>query len=258
MDRRVGPYALLTDVDELALLLQLDRVARGLEDVYRRRYGVTPIGEPVEAIALFRQKATYEAYLERTGGLRAETGHVAGGVVALYREGRLPEDVRATLVHELVHLLDRRALGPALPPWIDEGLADDLGQSRVDADGNVVPGSLSESTLHAGIFYEVHGGQAAQRLLRHALASGEYVPIDRLLALDDVQFHALAPRALAYSEASFLVRFLLAGEHAPRFRAFLAALAAGGDPTAPALETALGVPLSTIDEQMRAWLQPSS
>src|SRR6185436_7649016 len=100
--------------------------AGAVDAAYRARYGLDLAGAPAETVVLFRRRRSYDEYLQRTGGpLAAETGHFAGGVVALYREGRLLEDVRATLVHELVHALGRRGLGPALPPWLDEGMADD-------------------------------------------------------------------------------------------------------------------------------------
>jgi hypothetical protein len=254
-EAHVGPYALLTDLDEPALLAQLDRVARGLETVYAARYGVTPVGSPDEAVVLFARRASYDEYLTRSGGPRAETGHVAGGVVAFYREGRLTEEVRSTLVHEITHLLDRRALGPALPPWLDEGIADDLGESRVGDEGGIVPGTLGSSTLRAGPFYEMHGGEAALALLREAIGNGALPPLERLVAMDEGEFHSYEPRALVYSESSFLVRFLLQGERAPRFRAFLRSVARGGDPTGRALADALGVPLATLDAPLRDWVR---
>ncbi len=252
--RHLGPYPLLTDVEEPALLLLLDRAAGGVEDAYRARYGLQPVGVPAETVVFFRSRASYADYLERTGGPRAVTGHASRGVVAFYREGRLIEDLRGTLVHEIVHLVARRAIGPALPPWLDEGMADDLGESRVGDDGRLLPGTLSATTLRAGEFFETHGGQASLLSLRHRLAGGGLLPLERLTALDGEAFHAVSPPALAYAEASFFVRYLLSGELATRFRGFLGAVAAGTPPIPEALQAALGVPWPTLDTGFAAWI----
>jgi len=251
---QVGPYPLYTDVEDASLLLLLDRAAAGLDMAYRERYGLAPLGEPAEAVVLFRERAAYQAFLARAGGPSGESGHVAEGVVALYREGRRLGDVRASLVHELVHLLARRALGPALPPWLDEGMADDLAESQVGEGGRLLPGTLSDDTTRAGEVFQRHGGAAARDLVQSALGAGRLVPVGALVTLDADAFQALSPRALGYAESSFLVRFLLGSDLAPRFRAFLAAVAAGTPPTAEALAASLGLSLDELDARFRAWV----
>jgi hypothetical protein len=252
--RRLGPYMLLTDVDEAVVLLLLDRAAGGVEEAYRARYGLDLVGAPAETVVLFRHRASYDAYLARTGGPPAATGHYAGGVVALHRHGRLLEDVRRTLVHELVHALNRRGLGPALPPWLDEGMADDLADSRVGEGARTLPGTLSGTTVRAAGFFELHGGEAALELLRRQLAEGGLVPLERLLALDGVELRGLRPAGYGYAEASFFVRFLLDGELAPRFRAFLRQVAEGEPPTPAALAASLGRTFAELDAALAAWV----
>jgi hypothetical protein len=253
--RKLGPYALLTDVDEPALLLLLDRAAGAVEGAYRARYGLALAGAPAETVVLFRRRHSYEQYLARTGGPAAETGHFAGGVVALYREGRLLEDVRTTLVHELVHALGRRGLGPALPPWLDEGMADDLAESRIGASTGVEAGTVSGTTLRSGSFFEVHGGEASRELLRRELARRDLVPLARLVAMEDAEFHALRPAGLGYAEASFFVRYLLAGELAAPFRRFLRDVASGVPPAPQALAAALGRSWEELDAGLSEWIQ---
>ena len=46
-------------------------------------------------------------------------------------------DVAATLIHELVHALNTRSIGPALPPWLDEGLAEDLSYAALGPGGEI-------------------------------------------------------------------------------------------------------------------------
>lgn len=252
--RKLGPYALLTDVEEPALLLLLDRAASGVEDAYRARYGLELVGNPAETVVLFRRRASYDAYLARTGGPAAETGHYAGGVVAFHRQGRLLEEVRGTLIHELVHALNRRGLGPALPPWLDEGMADDLAESRVGEGARTLPGTLSGTALRAGGFFELHGGEASRELLRRQLAAGGLVPLERLLSLDEAELRSLRPSGYGYAEASFFVRYLLEGDLAPRFRAFLRQVAAGVPPNPEALSAALGRSFPELDASLAAWI----
>ena len=150
--RSVGPYPLYTDFDDDALLEFLDRAASGVETSYSQRYGLTPIGEPREAVVLFAREEDYRAFSareERIVGITA-TGHATAGLVALYAEGRPWWEVASTLVHEITHLVNRRALGPALPPWLDEGIAGDLGSSRFADDGSLVLGSLGGTSPAPG------------------------------------------------------------------------------------------------------------
>ena len=203
---------------------------------------------------LFRRRASYEQYLARTGGPASETGHFAGGIVALYREGRLIEDVRTTLVHELVHALARRGLGPALPPWLDEGMADEPAESRIGAGAE---SSRAPSRHHAAVrrLFEMHGGEASRELLRRQLGRRGLLPLSRLVALDDAEFRAVLPAGMAYAEASFFIRFLLAGELAAPFRRFLQGVASGVPPTPEALVAALDRSWEELDAGLAAWIQ---
>jgi len=253
--RKLGPYPLLTDVDEPALLLLLDRAAGAVDAAYRARYGLELAGAPAETVVLFRRRASYDEFLRRTAGPAAETGHFSRGVVALYREGRLLDDVRTTLLHELVHALGRRGLGPALPPWLDEGMADDLAESRIGGAAGVAPGTVSGTTLRFGSFFEMHGGEASRELLRRQRERGGLLPLARLIAMDDAEFHAVRPAGLAYAEASFFIRFLLAGELQAPFRRYLRDVASGVPPTAETLQAALGCPWEELDAGLAAWIQ---
>lgn len=252
----LGPYRLYTDVADPALFTLLEPVAASVEASYRERYGVTPVGRPAEAVVVFRGCDAYRAFLREERLPAHAAGNVSRGVVALCRQGRLYEEVRATLVHELVHVLNRRAIGPALPPWLDEGIAADLAQSRVEG-GRLLPGTLAEVVVRSGPAWETHGALAAAEVLRSSLAGGQLVPLADLVELDAAGFRAVQPPVLAYAEAGFLVRFLLAGEHAQRFRAFLAAVAAGASPNAATFEAILGVGLAELDAGYRRWLATS-
>jgi hypothetical protein len=249
---RAGPYPLYTDVVDPGLLLLLDRAAAGLEDAYRARYGLRPLPGTAEVVVLFAREEDYRRYLQQIGEPTHAAGHVGHGVVTLWRQGRLSEVVRATLVHELVHLLNRRAIGPALPPWLDEGLATDLAESQVGEGGRLLPGTLAEVTVRTGERVEWHLGAASRELLREAVAHDRLPSLAALTGADLDGFRAVQPPALAYAESAFLVRHLLASEHAAAFRGFLAAVAAGGEPAGEAMRESLGVSWEELERGLRA------
>lgn len=255
---RVGPYILYTDIRDAGRLGFLDRVATGVEAVYRARYGLSPTGEPAEAVVLFAREADYRDFLAREtdlGGLPA-TGHTGYGIVSLYDGGRAADDVGSTLVHELTHLLNRRAIGPALPSWLEEGLADDLSQSQIDPSGRVLPGTLGGVTVRAGRRIEMHGARAALQNLIQAADSGGLRPFPELLAMDWGDF-VRRNAELNYAQSSFFIRYLLQGEQgslAPAFRSFLAEVAEGLPPDPERLREKLGRPWPALEAGFRLWL----
>ena len=135
------------------------------------------------------------------------------------------------LVHELVHLLNRRFLGPALPSWLDEGLAEELAMSRIAADGTLVPGSLGrfESGSRDRALL-VGGGEIHLGALRAGMRRGDLPTLEELVGLDRTGFQAEDRFQIHYALSAFWVRYLLSGAApagADGFRSFLAAVAEG-------------------------------
>lgn len=255
---RLGPYLAYTDVRNPDRLAFLDRVAGGLEAVYRARYGVSPVGEPAEVVILFDREADYRVFLDEDAELAGlpASGHTALGIVALWDAGRPGGEVGATLVHELAHLLTRRAIGPALPSWIDEGIADDLSQSRIDPSGRLLPGTLGGVTFRAGQRVEMHGARAALQNLIQAADAGTLRPLPELLGLEWREF-VRQQGEQNYAESSFFIRYLLQGEQgdlASGFRAFLSEVAAGKIPEPERLREKLGRSWPALEAGFRLWL----
>jgi hypothetical protein len=255
---RLGPYLVYTDVRDPGRLAFLDRVAGSLEAVYRARYGVAPVGEPAEEIILFTREADYRAFLDEDAELAGlpATGHTALGIVALWNAGRPEAEVGATLVHELAHLLTRRAVGPALPSWIDEGIADDLSQSRIDPSGRLIPGTLGGVTIRAGQRIEMHGARAALQNLIQAVDTGTLRPLPELLGLEWREFVRQRGEQ-NYAQSSFFIRYLLQGEQgelASGFRSFLAEVAGGRPPDPERLREKLGKSWPALEAGFRLWL----
>ncbi|MCB1054111.1 MAG: hypothetical protein KDD11_01200 [Acidobacteria bacterium] len=252
---RLGPYTLYTDVTDRRLLAHLDRVASRLEDSYRRRYGLEPTGAAAAAVVLFRDEAGYRAFEggeEALSGLVPQ-GHAGHGLAALYTGGLGEAAVTSTLIHELTHLLSRRAIGPALPPWLGEGLAEDLANTPVDASGGLLLGELGGTRQRGGERVIFGGGYAA---LQRLVPGGGRLPVGELIALDQEAFTTRDAQAVTYPESGLWIRYLLAPESglARGFQSFLAAVAAG-DPIDPALLARhLGRSPADLDQSFGTWL----
>ena len=207
-----GDYRLFTDRRDPGLVGRCQAVESGLEAAYAERFALAPVGRAAEAVLIFSRRADYEAFWRRTTGRAvAFTGHADRGVAATFVDLRSAREVCATVAHELTHLINRRAVGPALPPWLEEGLAIDM------------------ASRHAG---ETDYSGAA----RAAAAAGSLPPVAEFLALDTDAFHLPSRLRLHYGFSGLWMRFLLESpELAAGLRGFLAYLSVGG-PWGPEVE----------------------
>jgi hypothetical protein len=258
---RVGPYDLYTDLRDPSRLLQLDRLASQVEPAYRQRYGRWPVGEAREAVLAFADEQRYRLFQARERRLQGlpASGHAGSGIVAFYVGDRRRSEVAATLVHELVHMLNRRALGPALPPWLDEGMADDLGGGFIGPVGDLEPERLGGEVVRRPGAVDYFGAMAAVRSLNAANARGEKRPrLADLVTLDWSGFVRSEDRALHYAHAGLFIRYLQDGEEkslAPGFHRFLDAVADGGPAAAEALRRQLGRSWEELDEGLAAFVR---
>lgn len=299
--RSLGPYTLYTDVEDEDLLGFLGRLAGDLHRVYQERYGLDPAPQPgdgpPDAVVLFARPENYRAFAEADAALAGlEAGGFAGfGLAALAAGGRSRMETAALLVHELAHLANARTLGPRTPPWLEEGLANDLSFSRIDPSGRLDPARLGgTSSVRArwpgaaggtvgergGVEVTVTsaGGRAALERLSEALDRGELVPLEELVRLSWHRLVEPDQRRLVYAQSAFFVRYLLdgapsgraperppetspgdpEGEPATAFRAYLRDLAAGRAADPEALPEALGTDWATLDRDLRRWLRQRS
>ncbi len=256
---KLGPYTLYTDVENRGLLIFLSAVTAQLESMYVSRYGLEPLPGAREAVVLFASEASYLRFLEAAPEVPQVSvpGMLRAGVVATYSEGRGWSEVAGTLIHELTHLLNKRALGPALPPWLEEGLADDLAQSRIEGL-RVFPGTLGGSSVRTGARTEYKGGQAAVIELARAVSDNDLPPLRTLVTLDWETFQLTDRRFLRYGHSSFFVRSLLDSPDpglATAFRGFLSDISEGGPVTAEALLNRLGRSWETLDSRLASFVR---
>ena len=197
---RLAAYAGRSDFDVSAIVTACEPLLAVLEDDYHEELGVEPVGEAAEVFLLFASRSDYETF----SGLRSSAvGHSAPGYAATHAENRRTESVCGTLVHETVHLLNRRAIGPALPPWLGEGLAEYV--QWLSADG--LPSAIG----------------AWRR------TGAEMTELETLVELDEEGFHGGGSVATVYVASGLWIAYLMADpELRPAFRQFLRYLVSGG------------------------------
>lgn len=257
----LGGFLLYTDVDDAALLSRLGVLARETERIYRDRLGVDPRPEPGGTVVLFAREEDYRTLDGATapgdGGRRS--GHAVGGLAAIPGGDRGRRSLELTLLHELTHLLNRRALGEGAPPWLDEGLAEETALFRIDRKGRPSAAPLDRRSARAGSRVELYGPLAVLPELLAALAEdleeGGLPPLADLLALDRRAFESAERPAAVYATFAFWIRYLLRGELADPFRAFLRQAAAGGGTGPDALAATLGRSVAELEPDFRRWLR---
>lgn len=201
-EQALGGYRLYSDVSAEPLAEVCGSRVDALESTFSALFGVTPVGSAEEVIFLFAKEVDYGSFRAWKGPSAA--GHASRGLAATFVGDRSPAEICETVLHELGHVITRRAIGPALPPWLTEGI------------GEVVERQL------LGLTAPVSDARLA--LSRNNLPEFQF-----LLDADYAVFHGSQDRRLHYLTSGLLVQYLLEDPVTRgRFRAFLAYLAEGG------------------------------
>ncbi len=217
-----------------------------LDQVYEARYGIRPRGEPASAIVLFDRAESYRGFAREGGVPMGYAGYAlaARGLAVFYAGDQSLDDFVTTLVHELIHLVNRRALGVNLPPWLAEGLADGIGDTATPEGFDPLDG--------------IAGLEALARRLQRAQAEGRAGSLERLVALERGEFDR-GVVAHDYEQSALLVRFLLGDRQlAAGFRRFLGAFAGGESYDPEHLATDLGASWADLDARFMQWLEDQS
>jgi hypothetical protein len=213
----LGPYRLYTDVTDARLLTRLSAAASDVERAYRERYALDPGSSAGTIVVLYAQEEAYREFEAAETRIAAadSQGHTSEDLSILYTGGQPTDAILAVLIHELTHLLGRRVFTDAIPPWLDEGMAQDLAFSRLNRQGRIRLGTLSTVETDLDTLVKVWNSPA------HPGLAG-------LTSLDWSEFIEPVGRPLRYAESAFLIRYLLdSGEEGLRegFLRYLAELA---------------------------------
>lgn len=247
--RTLGPYQLYTDVEDDSLLDFLDQVARLAEDAFFARFGRLPSGDPHRSIIIFAEESTYRSFAASADlPFLGHGGYAGQGVAITYAGARSREELASVMVHEIGHLLNRRAMTAALPPWLGEGMAEELAALWLE--------DRPETAASDGQPRTIRFNTRESRLIVAGLAlrKGELPRLGTVLGASREAFYAQGNASVSYALAGMFVRYLLDGEnrrHADGFRAFLGRIAAGQRAD---LLAELGVDQATLERGIRRYI----
>jgi hypothetical protein len=255
--RNLGGWPLYTDVEDDDELTRLDRVARQVREIYEGRFGLRPGDDPSRAVVLYRNEDSYRRFTREftnIGELHGD-GHADDAMAALYLDTTDEIDVAAILVHELTHLVNRDVFRRPVKTWVEEGLANDLGLSRIDARGNIAPGTLGVRNTRS----TTSGGQFVwSELLRDWREDRTKLnPVTDLLDFAWAEFVNDRYRRSNYAQSTFLIRYLLdegTAQSRRGFQDFLAGASRGGPSGTDALTSALGTSAAELRSEYERWL----
>ncbi len=259
----LGPFAMLTDLPAEVRLGRIPVVAERLHESFRERYGMEPGVGPAGTVVLFRTEEAYRRF-EAEDVAVAELGldgHASSDLAALFLGDRTPEEVQPLLIHELTHLLNRRVFTTTPPPWLEEGMANDLAYSQADREGRLVAGTVGGRATESRRVVRLSGPNAALSRLAKAAGQARLTPLAELTDYSWSEFQRPEGRPLRYAESAFFLRYLLdadRGRHAGTARTWIAQVARRGTAAAPELADALGVPWAELDAGYAAWLRTQS
>ena len=251
-EHRCGPYPLLTDVRRESVLEACDRLARGLDRAYELQFGVRPLvtaaNSDAETIFLFAKGDAFRRFVSQHGDSRlGYAGHAVAsrGYLVLWLGDRDDDTLLTTLVHELSHLINWRALGGPLPRWLSEGLAESLGD-RIE--GNRLRPLGDTPSGPSGVL-------GKRRRLLDGYQPGQPAPsIERLAGLSAGNFDSQT-ESRDYEHSALMVRFLLVDPQlSSRFHSFLEELSNGRRYRPERLREHLGVDWQDIDRRFHDWL----
>ena len=238
-EARLGPWRLITDA-AMGELTGLDAVADRLAAAYTARYGPAAAPGSGQVVVIYSSDERYRRFVESDGSPSfAARGHAGAGLAA-FALGQTPLDSRATVIHELTHLLSQGVFGDSIPAWLDEGLSEDLAWCRVDAEGRLLPDTFEAREIPDAWIQSVRAGKS--------------LPLAALLSPATRLFANPGTRRDATTTSAMLVRWCLADPaRAAQFRAFLKSVAKSGPGDAAALAAALGTEAPEVQKEFLAW-----
>lgn len=212
--RETVPYGRHMD----ALFEQYDKRFRGL--------GAKQIEKM--PLYLFKTEQQYDRFLQEhdidathSGGMFFVTHKLQG--LATWTDSRSRHQTLEVLQHEGFHQFAWHAIGPSLPVWLNEGLAQYFEQAVLDEDGRMSLGLTSRPRIER---------------VQYAIQQNRLLPIDTLTRVTTRQWADVLRRSpdqanLLYAQAWSLAYFLIHGDdgqHQPKLIDYLKRLSNGERP----------------------------
>ena len=243
-------YTIYTTVQDRETLRTYGRHMDAVFDAYRHRFRrFRPRHGGHMPLMLFKTREEYRAHLERlgidarnSGGMFFVTPREQG--LATWVDGRGREEVFDVLQHEGFHQFAWNYLGPLLPQWVNEGLAQYFED-----------GILVGETFKTGL-----ADARRIRLVKQALADRRAFAVPYVLAVDHDDWNrtlanAPASAELLYAQSWSMAFFLIHGDEEKYQRHFSAylRLLSRGDSSSTAFRRAFG--MEDLSPMQRRWAE---
>ena len=280
----VGPYTLYTDVDDSYLLNRFAEIAENLPAAYRERFGVDPGPAAGEVVVLYQDEELYRTFEagEPAVAQASTDGYATRGLIVLYVGDQDDFILDVLFVHELTHLLNRRALSLGLPAWLDEGLATELAISRLDpVTLEVQLGTLNGDDLYqpAAMLYaqglvadpvrgqplgnpangyrDLKGGVAALTELGLLWDLPGRPGLEELVTMSSREFIEPGRRGLNYALSAFMIRYFLDSgrKNRERLLRYLQIAAEQGVLPAPSPWAFMDKREKKVENRLRVWVR---
>ncbi len=256
-----GPYEVLSLVGDRLVLDYLAQAAKGHLEFYTDRFGLGPKQAVSGSVVILDTQEIFRGFQRwHKVDTASNAFFSAPEYIFMFPGKKSKRELSAILIHELTHLVNWQILREfgtthtPLPPWLDEGMADDLALSLRSHKGEFAATPLGPGNLH----YGPRLGGVLNRLVSDMTpGSSGYAPsLRELMAMDPDTFLG-AERERHYMLSSLWVRYLLDGagdDVAERFRGYLATMVRGGSPHPDELASQLDRNLTQLESSFRGWL----
>jgi hypothetical protein len=245
-------------------------LARNLEAVYTTLGGLfAKVGPferaraPLTAYVFDANRTLQQSFAAQKAGIMFEPAGYYNplGLVLFHLEMPNTESLLRVLMHETTHAFVHRHLvrrGVRIPTWLDEGLAEYVGNSDVVA-GKLKPGSHKAYSLyHAGV--DVWRARSMTSVdastVKTAIKNGTSLPVAKLLGTSASRFYG-SDWSLFYTQSWLLVHFLRHGKPGwseTQFPAFLL-YAAEGFAAEDVIAQVYGLQGDALEQAYRAYVR---
>jgi len=245
-----------------ALLHNLNATYYALYKLLGERVPPLPRGDRIRAY-VFETNDAYQKLVAQTAPFEGSAGiYFPAGVLAFYAQHAVVSFFLTTMLHEATHaFVDRHVIrhGVQWPRWLDEGLAEYVGNSDIK-DGKIVPGGHAKSQVVSGVrgaivFWSTISKQRADEA-KHAQRQKRALTLEEIVSAGPETFYG-KDVDLYYSQGWLAVHFLRHGRPGwtddafPKFLLYTAE----GYPASQAMKVAYGVEARELETSYQKYVK---